>query len=316
MAAYVARRLASLLAVLVGVSLLAFFLGAFAPGDPAEMVLQRELGHPPTAEQLQAKRVELGLDRPLPAQYAAWLSGAVRGDLGRSWGTGQGVFDLLKDRLPRTAILGFAALALAIVVALPLGIAAAYRQNSAVDHGSRIAALLGASVPNYLLGYVLMFVFGVQLGLLPVFGFGSASHLVLPVVTLGTAAAAILTRLTRSSVLEVLGEDYMRTARAKGLSGKAVLLRHAVRNAWNPIFSVIGLYVGHLLSGAVIVEWIFAWPGLGKLAVDAIQARDYPVVQGFVLFTGVVYVLANLLTDLTYAWLDPRVRLHAAAQRP
>lgn len=312
---YVGKRLASLLVVLWGVSLLAFALGSLAPGDPAELALERALGRPPTAPELTAQRQKMGLDRPAVEQYGDWLSGAVRGDLGRSFRDGRPVLDLLGERLPRTALLAATALALSVAIAIPIGVLAAYRRNSVLDHSSRVLALLGASLPNFFMGYLLMFVFGVQLGLFPVFGFGSARHLVLPAVTLALGGAALLTRLTRSSLLEVLGEDYIRLAHAKGLRSTTILFRHGLRNALIPILTVIGLALGHLLAGAVIVETIYSWPGLGKLAVDAISQRDYPLIQGFVLFTGTLFVLMNLATDLAYVWADPRVRLQETAAR-
>lgn len=310
---YAARRVAALVVVLWGVSILAFGLGSLAPGDPAEIRLLRQLGHPPTQEELRAKRQEMRLDRPLVAQYASWAGGALQGDLGRSWGTGEEVSVLLWEHLPRTALLAVAALGLAVTIAVPLGVLAARRRNSLADHGSRVAALLGASLPTFFIGYLLMFVLGVELGLLPVFGFTSAKHLVLPAVTLALSSGAILTRLTRSSVLEVLGEDFIRAERAMGLRPRAVLFRHALRNALVPVLTVVGLSFGHLLSGTVVVEWIFSWPGLGKLAIDAIHARDLPLIQGFVLLTGTMYVMVNLVTDLTYVWADPRVRLRGGA---
>lgn len=310
MAAYLGRRLIWLVVVLVGVSLLTFTLGVLAPGDPAELMLERELGQAaPTAEQIAARRREMGLDKPLVVQYLVWTQGVVRGDLGHSWARDEEVFDLITQRIPRTAVLGLTALTLAVVAALPMGIAAAYRQRSWVDHSSRVLALLGASLPNYFLGYLLMFLFAVTLPWLPVYGSGSLRHLVLPSVTLATGVMALLTRLTRASVLEVLHEDYIQTARAKGTPERVMLLKHALPNAAIPILTVVGLYIGHLLAGAVIVEWIFNWPGLGRLGLDAIHQRDFPVIQGFVLFTGTIYVLANLVTDVLYAVADPRVRL-------
>ena len=307
---YVVGRLASLVVVLWGVSVLSFALGSVAPGDPARLLMERTLGHQASEEQVEVKRRELGLDRPAVVQYVSWVGGAVQGDLGASWSNGsRRVSALLVERLPRTAALATTAMALAVLIAVPLGVAAARRRNSVTDHTSRMAALLGASVPGFFVAYLLMFVFGVELRMLPIFGFDSAKHLVLPAVTLALGSAAILTRLTRSSLLEVLGEDYIRVGRAMGLRPRAVLFRHGLRNAVIPILTVISLSFGHLLAGAVIVEWIFNWPGLGKLALDAIHARDYPLIQGFVLFTGTVFVLMNLATDLAYAWADPRVRL-------
>lgn len=312
---YVAHRMASLVIVLWGVTVLSFALGSLAPGDPARLLMERTLGHQATEEQVEAMRRELGLDRPATAQYADWAGGALRGDLGTSWSNrNEGVSSLLLERLPRTAVLAITAMGLSVLIAVPLGVAAARRRNSLTDHSSRVAALLGASVPGFFVAYLLMFLFGVRLQLLPIFGFDSPKHLVLPAVTLALGSAAILTRLTRSSLLEVLSEDYIRVGQAMGLRSRAVLFRHGLRNAVIPILTVVGLSFGHLLAGAVIVEWIFNWPGLGKLALDAIHARDYPLIQGFVLFTGTVFVLMNLATDLAYGWADPRVRLEARGQ--
>ncbi len=306
---YIVRRLASLAVVLWGVSILAFALGSLAPGDPARLLMERTLGHQATDEEVAGMRQELGLDRPAVEQYVGWAGGAIRGDLGTSWSNrNDQVSDLLLERLPRTVMLAVTAMLTAVIVAVPLGVAAARRRNSVTDHASRVAALLGASVPGFFVAYLLMFVFGVRLRLLPIFGFDSPQHLVLPSITLALGSAAILTRLTRSSLLEVLGEDYIRVGRAMGLRSRAVLFRHGLRNAVIPILTVIGLSFGHLLAGAVIVEWIFNWPGLGKLALDGIHARDYPLIQGFVLFTGTVFVLMNLAIDLAYVWADPRVR--------
>lgn len=309
MNAYVSRRLGALLFVLAGVTVLSFSLGHVAPGDPAHLALQRILGTPPTDAEVEQMRQTMGLDRPIPVQYVTWLNRALHGDLGTSWSTGRPVSQMLIERLPRTAVLAAAALGVGLALGIPFGIAAAHYRNRWIDHGSRLGGLVGASFPNFFVAYLLMFIFGVKLNLLPVFGTGSWRHLVLPAVTLGVGATAILMRLTRSSLLEVIREPYVDTARAKGASQTRVLFVHAFRTALLAIVSVIGLRIGFLLTGTVIIEWVFAWPGLGKLAVDGIYARDYPVVQGFVLLTGTVFVLINLLTDLAYAWVDPRVRL-------
>ena len=306
---YAARRLASALLALLGVSVLTFGLGVLAPGEPAEVVLSRSLGQPPTDAQLAEMRRELGTDRPLPVQYLDWLGGAVRGDFGNSWLRGVKVQEALSERVPRTVVLALTAAALSILIGIPVGVLAATRRNSLLDHVSRVGALFGASLPSFFLAYVLIYVFAVRFRALPVFGFGSAAHLVLPAVTLSLGPAAVLARLTRSAVLEVLGEDYIRTARAKGARATAVLFHHALRNALVPVVTVAGLSVGHLLGGSLIVEWVFAWPGMGDLAVSAIHDRDYPLVQGFVLFAAAVYLLVNLVVDLSYARLDPRVRL-------
>lgn len=290
-------------------SVLTFGLGVVAPGDPAEAILSRALGQPPTRDEVEAERRMLGLDRPVPVQYARWLGRAVRGDLGESWGRGVRVSAALAERIPRTLVLALTAAALAVAIGVPAGVVAAARRNSAADHLARLGALVGASVPSYFLGYLLILAFAVTLRALPAFGFGSPAHVVLPAVTLALAPAATLARLTRSAVLETLGEDYVRTGRAKGLRPSAVLFRHALRNALIPIVTVASLTLGYLLGGSVIVEWIFAWPGVGELAVGAIHARDYPLIQGFVLFAAAVYVLLNFSTDVVYAWLDPRIRL-------
>lgn len=309
MSRYAVRRLASIVLALLGVSVLTFALGVLAPGDPAEVVLSRSLGQPPTDEQLAVKRHELGIDRPLPVQYVDWLGGAIQGDFGHSWLRGVRVQDAMVERIPRTVILAISAAVLSLVIGIPVGVVAATRRNSILDHVSRAGALFGASVPSFFTAYLLIYLFAVRFRAVPVFGFGSAAHLVLPAVTLALGPAAVLARFTRSTVLEVLGEDYVRTAAAKGARGTAVLFRHALRNAMIPVVTIVGLSVGHLLGGSLIVEWVFAWPGMGDLAVSAIQDRDYPLVQGFVLFAATVYLVVNLLVDLSYVYLDPRVRL-------
>jgi peptide/nickel transport system permease protein len=306
--AYVARRILSLLPVWVGISLLAFALVNLAPGDPAQLILLRQTGELPTEEAVQRLREQLGLDDPFPVRYGRWLADAARGDLGTSLRTGEAVLQALLDRFPATLLLAVAALLLGLLIGIPLGTLAAARRDSGFDHASRIGVLLGASIPNFWLGYLFILLFAVGLGWLPVAGWGSWQHLVLPALTLAVGGIAGLTRLTRSTVIEELQADYVRTARAKGLPERAVV-RHALRNALNPIVTLTGVRFGRLLAGAVVVETVFAWPGIGKLVVDAIYDRDYPTIQGFVLFTGTVFVLLNLLVDLGYAWLDPRVRL-------
>lgn len=306
---YILRRGGWLVVVLFGVSILSFGLGAAAPGDPAELILQRDLTHPPTEEQVERKRAQLGLDRPLPVQYIDWLGDAVRGDLGESWGTGRQVTEAMWARLPATVLLGAAGLTIAVVVAIPVGVLSAYRRNKPIDHASRVGALFTASFPSYFLAYVLIFVFAVSLGVVPTFGYGTLGHLVLPAVTLATGLSAILVRLTRSAMLEVLGEEYVRLARAKGMRPLTVLFVHALRNALIPVLTATTLALAAMLNGTFIIEWIFAWPGLGRLTIEAIRAQDYPLVQGVVLLTGVLYVVINFLTDVAYGWLDPRVRV-------
>ncbi len=310
--AYVARRLLFLAPALLGISLLAFGLANLAPGDPAQMILLRRTGELPAEAAVERLRRQLGLDDPYPVRYAHWLADAARGDLGTSYRTGQPVLQDLLENFPATLELAVAALGISLLIALPVGILSAVRRNSAIDHTSRLAALIGASLPSFWLGYLLILLFSVRFPLLPVAGRGGWEHLVLPALTLGIGGAAGLTRLTRSSLLEELQNDYVRTARAKGLPERRVIGRHALRNALNPIVTLTGIRFGALLGGAVVVETVFAWPGIGKYVVDSIYDRDYPAIQGFVLGMGVVFVLLNLLVDLAYVWLDPRIRLNGA----
>lgn len=311
MTRYIARRLVNLVPVWLGISILAYGLANLAPGDPAEIILRRQTGEQPSDEAVQALRQQLGLNDPLPVRYGRWLEHGVTGDLGTSYRTGQPVLRELSDRFPATLLLAVAALIVGVVIAVPLGVVSAARMNRPIDHVSRILALLGASVPSFWLGYVLIIAFAVSLKLLPVAGYGDLPHLVLPAFTLGLGAAASLSRLTRANVLEVLEEDFVRTARAKGLSERRAIVTHALRAALIPTVTVIGMRFGQLLAGAVIVETVFAWPGIGKFVVDSIYDRDYPTIQGFVLFMGTVVVLLNLLVDVSYVWFDPRVRLGA-----
>ena len=306
---YIAGRLFWLLPVWLGITLLAFGLGRLAPGDPARLIAERQADGLPTPAQIERVREEYGLDDPLPLQYARWVGNVLRGDLGQSFKTGGPVLYELARRFPATLELAVWGMLVGIALALPLGIQAAVRRGAIVDHVSRVIALAGSSLPGFWLAFLLIIVFAVNLRLLPVAGRATPAHLVLPAVTLGFGLAAPLTRLTRSSLLEVLGEDYVRTAWAKGLRERAVVLRHALRNALIPVVTVAGMSFGHLLGGAVIVETVFAWPGVGKLVVDSIFDRDYPLIQGYVLFMGTVFVLINLAVDLLYVWLDPRVRL-------
>lgn len=308
---YIARRLAYLVPVWLGISILAFALSLLAPGDPVRQVLQQGGIDAPSSEQIIALRRELGLDDPAPVRYARWLGGAVRGDFGRSYRTGEPVLSSLTDRFPKTAQLALVAIVLGLLIAIPIGIVSALFRNSLIDQVARLGALLGASVPSFWLAYLLIILFAVQLHILPVAGASEPRNIVLPALTLAIGAAASLTRLTRSAMLEELFQDYVRTARSKGLRERAVVVRHALRNALITIVTVTGIRLAALLGGAVIVETIFAWPGIGKYVVDSIFLRDYPTIQGFVLFTGSVVLLVNLAVDVSYVWLDPRVRLGA-----
>jgi peptide/nickel transport system permease protein len=309
MGPYLIRRLLSLIPVILGITILAFGLANLTPGDPAEQILYRSMGIPPSEAEIQAKREELGLNDPLPVQYGRWLVNLFRGDLGTSYRFQEPVLTVLFRFFPNTLQLTLAAIVVTIVVAIPLGLLAALFRNTWVDQVARLGSLLGASLPVYWLGYLLIILFAVKLQWLPVAGRGSFAHLILPALALGLAAAAIIARLLRSTLLEVLGEDYIRTARAKGASEYRVILGHALRNALLPIVTILGIHFAHLLGGTVIVEVVFAWPGLGQTVIEGIFDRDYPLIQGFVLFMGIVFVLVNLVVDITYTWIDPRVQL-------
>jgi ABC-type dipeptide/oligopeptide/nickel transport system permease component len=261
-----------------------------------------------TLEEVERLRGQLGLDRPLPAQYMDFLGGILRGDLGTSFRYGTPVTEQIRTRLPNTAILAVAAMLAAILFAIPLGILAAVFRGTWVDHAAMTTALVGISMPNFWLGPLLAILFAVYLGWLPVSGTGSPAHLVLPAVTLGAALSAILARMTRASLLEELRELYVLAARSRGLSQTRAVLRHAFRNSLIPVVTIIGLQFGAVLTGTIITETIFAWPGIGRLLIQAINFRDYPLIQGCILFISVTYVAMNLLTDLTYGYLDPRIR--------
>jgi len=303
MRSYLVRRLLLVVPVVWGVVTLVFLFLHLIPGDPVEILLG-ETALPADRESL---RTELGLDKPLFEQYQNFLFGILKGDLGRSVQQRKQVGRLILDRYPATLQLTGAAMVVSIVIALPAGILCGLRQYSLWDHSTMFFALLGVSMPTFWLGPLLIWVFSIQFGLLPVSGRGGVEHLVLPAITLGASMAAIVARMTRSSVLEVLGEDFVVAARAKGLSEKRVVLKHVLRNALLPILTVVGLQFGALLAGSIITETIFSWPGLGTLTVQAIQARDYPLVQGCVLVIALSYVFVNLLTDFLYAWIDPRI---------
>lgn len=309
MTGYIARRIAYLLPVLVGVSLLAYSLINLAPGDPARIILQRLGTGPVTDLEIQEVREDLGLDDPFPLRYARWMGDAVRGDLGTSYRTGQPVRQELWRRLGATLEIAIPGFLLALAVGIPAGTLAAMRRNRTADHLSRLGALVGASIPSFWLAYLLILLLAVRLGILPVTGRGTLSHLVMPTIALSVGAAAGLMRLTRASVLEVLGQDHMRTAKAYGLRRHVVVTRYALRNALIPVVTLAGLRFGSLLGGAVIIETIFAWPGLGRLLVNAVHARDYPVVEAGVFVVALLLIVVNTLVDLSYARLNPKVSL-------
>jgi peptide/nickel transport system permease protein len=301
---YLARRLLLTIPVLLGVATMVFALIHLVPGDPAQSML----GDTASPADVQRLRENLGLDDPLLVQYGKFMSGIARGDLGTSFRYGTPVTQEIRSRLLRTLQLAVAAMAVAILFAIPLGIIAAVYRGTAIDHSAMTLALAGISMPNFWLGPLLAILFAVTLGWLPVAGTGSPLHLVLPAATLGAALSAILARMTRASLLEELRELYVLSARARGVSRVRAVLRHAFRNSLIPIVTIIGLQFGAVLTGTIITETIFAWPGVGRLLIQAINFRDYPLVQGCILFISFTYVMVNLLTDLTYGWLDPRIR--------
>jgi ABC-type dipeptide/oligopeptide/nickel transport system permease component len=300
----IGRRLLLLVPTVLGVLTLVFFLVHLIPGDPVELML----GETASRADLSQLRADLGLDRPLGEQYARFLGGLARGDLGRSFFYRKPVLAVIGGALPATALLAAAAMAVAILVAIPLGVLAAVRRDSAVDRLAMLGSLVGVSMPNFWLGPLLIILFSFRLGWLPVSGREGPASLVLPAATLGFALAAILARMTRASMLDVLGEDFLRTARAKGVRERVVIYRHALRNALLPVVTIVGLQFGVLLSGAVVTENVFAWPGVGTLLIQAITARDYPLVQGCVLVISLCYVAVNFLTDALYSVIDPRIR--------
>jgi len=304
MARYLVRRLLLTLPVLIGVATLVFALIHLVPGDPAQSML----GEGASEEEVAQLRHRLGLDRPLLAQYRSFMTGLVRGDLGTSFRYGTPVTREIRDRLFRTMQLAVSAMAVAIAIAIPLGIAAAVFRGTFIDYAAMTLALAGISMPNFWLGPLLAILFAVYLGWLPVAGTGSVWHLVLPAATLGAALAAILARMTRASLLEELRELYVVAARARGLSRLRAVVRHAFRNSLIPVVTIIGLQFGAVLTGTIITETVFAWPGVGRLLIQSITFRDYPLVQGCILLIAIAYVSVNLVTDLVYGFLDPRIR--------
>jgi peptide/nickel transport system permease protein len=306
---FIARRLLYLIPVWLGISLVAFLLTNLTPGDPARLALQRELGRQPTTEETAAAREQMGLDDPAPVRYVRWLADALTGDLGTSYRTGTPVLESLAERFPKTLQIAGFGLLLAIAIAMPLGVLAAVYRRSMIDHLSRVLALLGAAMPSYWIAYLLILLLSVRLGILPVAGSQTWQHAVMPALTLAIGASASLMRLTRSETLETLNQDYVTTARAKGIRSGRVLWGHVMRNTLIPLTTVLGMRFAGMLGGAVIVETIFSWPGIGKLMVDAIFDRDYPMIQGFVLFMGTAFLLINLVVDLGYGIIDPRIRL-------
>ena len=305
MLTYILQRLLGALFVIFGVVSIVFLLIHMIPGDPVEIML----GESASTTDREALRVALGLNQPLWVQFQQYLTGLLQFDMGNSIHFRRPVSELLLERLPATGLLAAMTLLITLVLALPLGIIAAVRRDTVWDSGAMTFSMLGVSIPNFWLGPILILVFSLWLGWFPVSGQNGFGSVVLPALTLSTGLIAVLSRMVRSSMLEVLGEDYMRTAKAKGLPPQRVILHHGLRNALLPVITLLGLQLGALLAGAVITETVFSWPGVGLLTIESIQSRDYPVVQACVLLISVTYVLVNLLTDLAYAWIDPRIRL-------
>jgi peptide/nickel transport system permease protein len=304
MRTFLLRRLAQSLVVLLGVSFVVFAI-LYLTGDPALVLLAPDA----SAEDVRRFREQMGFNDPFLVQYGRFLKGALQGDFGQSVRHGEPAFALVLDRMPATFELAGAALLLALCVAIPAGIVSALRRNSVLDYIATVVALFGQSLPTFWLGIMLILFFSVQFNLLPSSGRGTLEHLVLPAVTLGLFTTARITRLTRSGMLEVLNQDYIRTARAKGVGDPPVVWKHALKNAAIPIVTIVGIELGTLLGGSVITETIFAWPGVGRLSVQAIANRDYPVVQAAVFLLATTFVVVNLIVDIVYTYLDPRIRL-------
>lgn len=301
---YVLRRLLLLIPVIIGVTFIVYTIMFLTPGDPAQIML----GESAQDYQVEQLREEMGLNDPFIIQYLRFLKNAIKGDFGRSYFTKKPVFDEVFSRFPATLKLTIAGIIVAVAIGIPVGIISATKQYSAVDSISMILALLGVSMPNFWLGLMLILLFSVKYGILPSAGDVGFLSLVLPAFTLGTGVAAIITRMTRSSMLEVIRQDYIRTARAKGVTEKKVVNGHALKNALIPIVTVVGLQFGYLLGGAVLTETVFSWPGVGRLMVEAIKQKDTPMVLASVIFMSTVFSIVNLLVDILYAFLDPRIK--------
>ncbi len=303
---YILKRIVGAIPVLFGVSIIVFSLARLVPGDPIDVMFANQA--PPTPEQKALLRKEMGLDKPVYIQYFHFIGNLAKGDMGKSYRTQRPVSEMIQGRVPNTIKLTFASLAIAAVIGVGAGIVAAVFKDTWVDFLSMVIAIIGVSIPGFWLGLMAMMLFSVRLGWFPVAGAEGWRHLIMPAATLGVLASAILARMTRSSMLEELNQDFVRTARSKGLKERVVVYRHALRNALIPIVTILGLQIGGLLSGAIIIESVFAYPGIGMLAVQALNTRDFPLIQGLVLLIAVIYVLVNLIVDLIYGMLDPRVR--------
>lgn len=308
MFSYILRRMVSMVFILFSISMITFSLMHLVPGDPAVLMAERWYGEGLSQETIEKVRREMGLHGSVFLQYGSWLTRMIQGDFGSSFRTGEPVLKEIRGRMRATGELAITAVILSLVIAIPVGLLSAMRQHSFLDSLSMLVALLGVSMPNFWLALLLIMLFSLNLGLLPVFGRGGLSHIILPAITLGTGMAALTTRLTRSSLLEILKQEYVQTARSKGLGERLIMVKHVLKNALIPVVTIVGLQFGSLMEGAVVVEVIFAWPGMGRLLYDSILARDFPVIQGCVFFIAILYVLVNLFVDISYAWLDPKIR--------
>lgn len=301
---YVLKRIAFLIPVLIGVTFLVFSIMSLTPGDPAQLIL----GEKATTQDVNALREKMGLDDPFIVQYGRFLKNAAQGDFGRSYTSKRMVFNEIFQRFPNTLVLALLGVAVSILIGIPVGIISATKQYSLVDSFCMVIALIGVSMPNFWFGLMLILVFSVNLGVLPSGGFMGLKSLILPAITLGYSSSAIITRMTRSSMLEVIRQDFIRTARAKGVKEKKVILKHGLKNALIPIITVVGLQFGGLLGGAVLTETVFSWPGVGTLLVDAIRQKDTPMVLAAVVFLATTFSICNLLVDILYAYVDPRIK--------
>ena len=311
--AIILRRLMALVPLWIGITAISFIIGHIAPGDPGNAILGERLGRPPTPAELHAFDNVAGLDRPIILQYFSWLADAARGNLGTSYQTGDSVASMLFSHLGATIILATAALLIASGVAVPLGVVAARYRATRVDGALRVLSTLTSSVPNFAVGYLLIVLFAVELSLFPAQGDSTPSSLLLPAVTLAVPYIGIVIRLIRASMLDVMGEDYIRTARAKGVSERRIIYRHVLRNAVGAALTYLGITYAELLAGAAVVEPVFAWPGIGQVLNVAIHQRDFPVVQGFMILAGTIFLFVNLAVDLAYIALDPRTRTERVA---
>ncbi len=301
---YVLKRLLLLIPVMLGVTFIVFGIMHLTPGSPARL----KLGEKATPEQIAALEHEMGLDKPFIIQYGNFVKNGLKGDFGRSYLSNKPVFEEVLDRFPATLKLAVAAMTIAVVIGIPAGIISATKQYTLVDSVTMVLALIGVSMPVFWLGLMLILIFSVNLGWLPSSGASTWMHLILPSITLGLSSTAIITRMTRSSMLEVIRQDYIRTARAKGVPERKVINKHALRNALIPVVTVIGLQFGSLLGGAVLTESVFSWPGVGKLMIDSIKKQDIPVVMASIIFIAITFSIVNLAVDILYAFIDPRIK--------